>query len=98
VINAPYEPGSVMKALTLATGIDRGVIEPSSTYNNTDYVQEEGWPKPITNATKGQTGIISMQHAFNYSLNTGMVTVAQRLGGGNRVDGSARNVMYEYFH
>ncbi len=95
-ISAPYEPGSDIKTLTMATGLDKGVIEPTSTYNNTDSIKVED--RTISNATKGQTGIITMQHALDYSLNTGMVTVAQRLGDGANITRGARNTMYEYFH
>ncbi len=95
-ISAPYEPGSDIKTLTMATGLDRGVIRPDSTYNNTDSIKVED--RTISNATKGQTGNITMQHALNYSLNTGMVTIAQRLGDGNNITSEARNTMYEYFH
>jgi cell division protein FtsI/penicillin-binding protein 2 len=95
-ISAPYEPGSDIKTLTVATGLDKGVIQPDSTYNNTDYIKVED--RTITNATKGQTGNITMQHALDYSLNTGMVTIAQRLGDGNSITRAARDTMYSYFH
>jgi cell division protein FtsI/penicillin-binding protein 2 len=95
-ISAPYEPGSDVKTLTMATGLDKGVVSPTSTYNNTDYIKVED--RTITNATKGQTGNITFQHAMNYSLNTGFVTVAQRLGDGNSINSQARDIMYDYFH
>lgn len=95
-ISAPYEPGSDVKTLTMATGIDKGVVTPSATYDNTDYIQIDD--RTITNATKGQTGNITFQHALNYSLNTGFVTVAERLGDGNNITLGARNTMYDYFH
>lgn len=95
-ISAPYEPGSDVKALTMAVGLDKGVVTPTSTYNNTDYIKVED--RTITNATKGQTGNITFQHALNYSLNTGFVTVAQRLGDGKSINLQARNTMYDYFH
>lgn len=95
-VSTPYEPGSVMKTFTLATGINTGKVTPASTYNNTDYITVGG--KTITNASHGQTGTITMQHAFNWSLNTGMVTIAERLGDGRNVDENARNTMYKYLH
>lgn len=94
-VATPYEAGSVIKTLTVATGLDKGVIKPDSTYVNTDKIKVED--REIGNATKGQTGTITMQTALNYSLNTGMVTIAQRLGDGS-INQSARNTMYEYFH
>lgn len=96
VVTSPYEPGSVMKTFMLATGIDKGAIRPDSTFVNTDYIKVDD--RVISNATKGQTGTISMQHALSWSLNTGMVTVAQRLGNGSSIDYQARSTMYEYLH
>jgi cell division protein FtsI (penicillin-binding protein 3) len=95
-ITAPYEPGSDIKTLTMTTGVDKGVVTPDSTYNNTDYITIGD--ATITNATKGQTGNITLQHALNYSLNTGFVTVAERLGDGSNITLDARNTMYDYFH
>jgi cell division protein FtsI/penicillin-binding protein 2 len=95
-ISAPYEPGSDVKTITMATGIDKGVVGPLSTYNNTDSIKIED--RTITNATKGQTGNITFQHALDYSLNTGFVTVAERLGDGGNITLGARNTMYDYFH
>lgn len=95
-ITTPLEPGSVIKTFTVATGINEGVIRPDSTYNNTDYIKVDD--RTITNATKGQTGTITIQHALDYSLNTGMVTVAQRLGDGKSITQGARNTMYKYDH
>jgi cell division protein FtsI/penicillin-binding protein 2 len=95
-ISAPYEPGSDVKVLTMAVGLDKGVAEPDSTYTNTDYIQVED--RTITNATKGQTGEITFQHALNYSLNTGFVTLTERLGDGENITLGARNTMYDYFY
>jgi cell division protein FtsI/penicillin-binding protein 2 len=96
VISTPYEPGSDIKTLTMATGIDRGTVGPSSTYVNTDHITVED--RTITNATLGQTGTITFQHALNYSLNTGFVTIAKRLGDGDSINLQARQTMYQYFH
>ena len=96
VVNTPYEPGSDIKTLTMATGIDQGIVRPDSTFTNTDYVTVED--RTITNATKGQTGVISFQHALNYSLNTGFVTIARLMGDGNTITLKARELMYQYFH
>jgi cell division protein FtsI (penicillin-binding protein 3) len=95
-ISSPYEPGSDIKTLTMATGIDKGVVQPDATYNNTDSIRVDDIT--VGNATKGQTGNITFQHALNYSLNTGFVTVAQRLGDGNTITLGARNTMYDYFY
>ncbi|HEY0965404.1 MAG TPA: penicillin-binding protein 2 [Candidatus Saccharimonadales bacterium] len=96
IITTPYEPGSVMKTFTVATGIDKGVITANSTYNNTDSIKVED--RTITNLSRGQTGQITIQHALNWSLNTGMVTVAERLGDGNNITRGSRDIIYDYFH
>ena len=95
-ISNPYEPGSDIKTFTVAAGIDKGVITPESTYNNTDTIRVDDIV--IGNASKGQTGNITIQHALNWSLNTGMVTVAERLGNGTEITRGARNIMYDYFY
>lgn len=96
VVSRPYEPGSDIKTFTMATGLDRGVIRPDSTYINTDSIRIGDWT--IGNAFKGVTGKITMQTALNYSLNTGVVTIAQRLGDGEKITRQARDTMYKYFH
>lgn len=96
-ISVPYEPGSDVKTLTMAAGLDKGVVEPESTYNNTDSIEVED--RTISNAVKGETGNITFQHAMNFSLNTGFVTIAKKLGeDGERIDLQARSTMYDYFH
>ena len=96
VISSPYEPASVIKTFTLATGIDRGVIKPGSTYYNTDSIRVED--VTIRNAFRGLVGELSMQDVLNNSLNTGTVVVAQRLGDGKRITRQARDIMYDYFY
>ena len=96
VVSAPYEPGSDVKTLTMATGIDRGVVSANATYVNTDHIQVED--RVISNASLGQTGTITFQHALNWSLNTGFVTVAERLGDGKGITRGARDTMYDYFY
>lgn len=95
IVTSPYEPGSVMKVFTLATGLDMGLISPSTTYNNLDYVTVGD--RTIRNAYRGFTGTITMQTALNYSLNTGMVNVLSRLGGGS-INNQAKNNLYDYFY
>ena len=95
-ISAPYEPGSDVKTYTLATGIDKGVVKASDTYNNTDHIKIGDIT--VSNATLGHTGNITFQTALTWSLNTGFVTVAERLGDGTNITKSARDIMYDYFH
>ena len=93
--SSAYENGSVIKSLTMAMGIDTGVASASATYYNKDYVEIED--RTIKNAVLGHTGTITFQTAMNYSLNTGMVEIASRLGGG-QINKTARDTMYDYYH
>ena len=91
-----YEPGSTIKTFTMATAIDKGVARATDTFRNTDLIQV-GDAK-ISNATKGRTGTISFQTAMDWSLNTGFVTLGQRLGNGSNITKAARETIYSYFH
>lgn len=90
-----YENGSVIKSFTMATGINEGVANPNTRYYNTDSIKIEDIT--IRNAVLGHTGSITLQTAMNYSLNTGMVTIGQLLGGGT-LNSTARNKIYDYFY
>lgn len=96
VISSPYEPASVIKTFTMAAGLDKGVITPETTYVNTDSIKV--YDRTIFNAFRGLTGTRTMQEVLNNSLNTGTVTIAQRLGDGSNVTKQSRDIMYDYFH
>lgn len=92
----PIEPASIIKTFTMATGIDKVVINAGSTYVNTDSVKVGD--RTINNALKGYTGTLTMQQVLNMSLNTGTVTVGRRLGDGSSINLQARQTIYDYFH
>lgn len=94
-IDRPYEAGSVIKVFTVAMGINEGKITPKTVFYNQDTVKVGD--RTIKNAYKGKIGNITMQDALQYSLNTGMVNIISRLGGGN-IDRAARNIIYNYFY
>ena len=73
-----YEFGSIMKPLTIASGIDAGVITPRSTYNDTGTLTLDG--KTIANFDGQARGVISTQEILNQSLNVGAAHVANLLG------------------
>ncbi|MAU34051.1 hypothetical protein CL689_00515 [Candidatus Saccharibacteria bacterium] len=95
-ISKPYEAGSVIKSFMMATAADKNVAHANDTFNNTDYIQVAD--RTISNAYKGVTGTITFQTAMQWSLNTGFVTLAQRLGDGQNITQGARQTMYEYYH
>lgn len=94
-LTMPYENGSVIKSFTMAMGLNEGVASAEARYYNVDKVQVED--RTISNAVKGYTGSITFQTAMNYSLNTGMVEIANRMGGG-RITRASRDKIYDYFH
>lgn len=97
IISAPYEAGSVVKSLTVATGIDRSVITPISTFYNQGTITVDD--TTIQNASTTEAlGNQTMQTALTDSLNTGMVTIAERLGDGTHITQDSRNTIYDYFH
>jgi cell division protein FtsI/penicillin-binding protein 2 len=97
VISNPYEPGSDIKTFTMATGVDKGVVKATDTYNNTGVINVDGISIHNANGDT-QYGNITFQTALQWSLNTGFVTVAERLGDGQNITQQARNTMYDYFH
>ena len=96
VTMVPYEPASVIKTFLMATALDKGVVNPGSTYTNTDCIQVAD--RTMCNTVKGLGGVTNMQGIINNSLNVGTITVARRLGNGTQINLPARQTMYEYYH
>ncbi len=82
-----HEMGSIIKPLTMATGIDVGVVNAKTTYNDTASVTLNG--KTIYNFDKKGRGQITLQYAMGQSLNVGFVYVEQKIG--NKVFGDYFN-------
>jgi cell division protein FtsI (penicillin-binding protein 3) len=79
VANWAYEPGSVMKAVTMAGGLDSGVITPQTTYDDKGYADIGG--RRLYNALGRAWGPSTMTQVLEHSANAGAVFVASRLGG-----------------
>ncbi len=73
-----YEPGSVLKALTMASGLEEDLVEPDTTYIDEGFV-EVGGPK-IYNYDERIWGEQSMTDVLEESINTGAIFVQQELG------------------
>ncbi|MFN3188722.1 MAG: peptidoglycan D,D-transpeptidase FtsI family protein [Candidatus Paceibacteria bacterium] len=73
-----YEMGSIVKALTLAAGLDSGVILPTSTYNDTGSLQLNTYT--IRNFDGRARGVVSMQEVISQSLNTGVSHIVKLMG------------------
>jgi len=77
-VSMVYEPGSVFKVLTMAMGIDAGLVSPNTTYTDIGEVQVDD--KTIKNSDLKSYGIQTMTQVLEKSLNTGAVFVVQKLG------------------
>jgi cell division protein FtsI/penicillin-binding protein 2 len=73
-----FEPGSVFKPITMAAGLQEGLITPDTKYEDKGYV-EVGGP-PIYNFQRRVWGEQSMTDVLRNSINTGAVFVQQKLG------------------
>ncbi len=73
-----YEPGSVMKAITMATAIDQGEVSPSDIYTDTGAVKVDVYT--IKNALNKYYGKVTMVDCINFSINTCMTNVSLKLG------------------
>ncbi len=73
-----YEPGSTMKAVTMATGLDLKLVTPTTTYNDTGVIDIAG--HKIKNSDSKAHGIVPMTQVIDESLNTGAVWVQQKIG------------------
>lgn len=77
-ISESYEPGSVMKAITLASAIDGGKVDPFSTYVDTGELRISGYT--IKNSDLRAHGLQTMTQVLEKSLNTGAAFAAKKLG------------------
>ena len=84
-----YEMGSIVKPLTLAAGLDSGVITPNTTYYDAGYLVLNG--SRIQNYDGKGRGTVNMQEVLNQSLNTGAAFVAKSIG-----NEKFSNYMYSY--
>jgi len=79
VLQELYEPGSVLKALTMAAGLEEGQVTPKTTYEDEGSVKLGG--EPIYNYRKRVWGEQTMTQVLEKSINTGAIFVQQKLGG-----------------
>lgn len=73
-----YEPGSVMKMVTMASAIDAGAVTPETTYTDYGFVTRNG--RTIHNFNPKPYGTVTMMNVIERSINTGSVFAAEALG------------------
>jgi cell division protein FtsI (penicillin-binding protein 3)/stage V sporulation protein D (sporulation-specific penicillin-binding protein) len=85
-----YEMGSIVKALTMAAGLDSGAVTAKTVYNDPGCMTLN--KKTFCNYDLRSHGsAVSMQEVLNHSLNTGVAFVVSRMGNNNFID-----YMYRY--
>ncbi|MFO7584853.1 MAG: penicillin-binding protein 2 [Anaerolineales bacterium] len=77
-VSTQYEPGSVIKILTMAAAIDSGIVSPGTTYLDMGYYEIGGGY--IYNWDKGAWGVQDMVGCLQNSLNVCMARLASQMG------------------
>ena len=77
-IGTAYEPGSVMKVLTMAAALDTGLVKPETTYVDTGSIQVGGFT--IQNWDKEAWGEQNMVGCLQHSLNVCMAWISTQMG------------------
>jgi cell division protein FtsI/penicillin-binding protein 2 len=77
-IGAAYEPGSVLKILTMAAAIDTGAVTPQTTYVDTGSIQVGGIT--IQNWNRDSWGQQDMVGCLQHSLNVCLAWIATQMG------------------
>jgi len=95
VVTSAYEPGSVIKVFSMATGLESGAITPEHEYFDSWCVTIDTYK--VCNAGKNpKKQNLSMTEVITNSANTGAIHVLEQLGGGN-INARAKQKLYEDF-
>lgn len=73
-----YELGSIIKALTVAAGLDNGAITPNTTYYDSGTLELDTFT--IGNYDGKGRGTVDMQEVLSQSLNTGVAFIVDTMG------------------
>jgi cell division protein FtsI/penicillin-binding protein 2 len=73
-----YEPGSVFKSVTMAIAIDQGEVVPTDMYDDKAPVKVDEYT--IKNALNIYYGKVTMTNCLEFSINTCMTSVSEKLG------------------
>jgi cell division protein FtsI/penicillin-binding protein 2 len=77
-VQAIYEPGSILKVITMAAGIDSGKITPETVYNDPGFLKFDKYT--IKNWDLKAHGRVTMTEVIEGSINTGAVFAEQKTG------------------
>lgn len=73
-----YEPGSVMKPVTMAIALDHGEITPYDTFNDEGPLEVDEYK--IKNALNRYYGQVTMVNCIEKSINTCMTNISAKMG------------------
>ena len=73
-----YEPGSVLKTVTMATAVDLGLVNPNTTYYDSGVVNKGGYV--FNNWDLSAHGTTTMTELLQKSLNTGAIWLSDLIG------------------
>jgi len=79
-----YEPGSTFKLVTVAAGLQEGIVNPRSSFRLPPTLDVAD--RTIREAHSRGTQRMSVREIVEYSSNIGTITIAQRLGEGRLAD------------
>jgi cell division protein FtsI/penicillin-binding protein 2 len=79
-ISMPYEPGSVLKILTMAAALDSSTVNPATTYLDTGSILVGG--ATIQNWNQEPWGLQDMTGCLQHSLNVCMAMLSTKMGAG----------------
>lgn len=77
-LSLAYEPGSIMKPITMAIGLEEGKVTPDSEFNDPGVISIGGFN--IHNAEEKTYGQSSMYKVLEESINTGVIYVERQVG------------------
>ena len=72
-----FEPGSIFKPVTVAMGLDTGVITPNSTLYSAGYIKV--YDRIIKDSSEAPKGTKTIEDLVAYSGNVGMVVIGSRI-------------------
>lgn len=78
IVSQQYEPGSVMKLITMAAALDSGTVTPQSTYYDSGVIVLGG--HAMYNWDRSARGTVDMTGLLAHSLNVGAATIASWMG------------------